>query len=297
MYFTLLHSHLINIFRELKETLTVPFGGCCVLLFGDPLQLRPVRGCFPWEEPRDPKHSKAHMLSSTWEMFNPVMLRTNHRQGKDLEYSQILERIRVGEVDEVDFEELEKRVFCRNDPIIEDSSVFVFSQNNYANEKNTEVMERLDGIEYTVKAKVRHHVLKEYTPKIENTGNIENTALQETLRFKVGSKIMLTYNMDTSDRLTNGAFGKVIGIEMNRDGEVTVVYVEFDNKAVGKETAKSYDDLKKKFGVQTIPIKKWQQEYNIGSFDTSGSKATALQFPLKLCTACTCHKVGFNIKL
>ena len=240
---------------------------------------------------------KAHMLSSTWEMFNPVMLRTNHRQGKDLEYSKILERIRVGEVDEVDFEELEKRVFCRNDPIIEDSSVFVFSQNNYANEKNLEVMERLDGIEYTVKAKVRHHVLKEYTPKIENTGNIENTALQETLRFKVGSKIMLTYNMDTSDRLTNGAFGKVIGIEMNRDGEVTVVYVEFDNKSVGKETAKNYANLKKKFGVQTIPIKKWQQEYNIGSFDTSGSKATALQFPLKLCTACTCHKVGFNIKL
>ena len=212
--------------------MTVPFGGCCVLLFGDPLQLRPVKGGFPWEEPRDPKHRKAHMLSSTWELFNPVMLRTNHRQGKDLEYSQILERIRVGEVDEVDFEELEKRVFCRNDPIIEDSSVFVFSQNNYANEKNLEVMERLDGIEYTVKAKVRHHVLKEYTPKIENTGNIENTALQETLRFKVGSKIMLTYNMDTSDRLTNGAFGKVIGIEMNRDGEVTIVYVEFDNKSV-----------------------------------------------------------------
>ena len=86
--------------------MTVPFGGCCVLLFGDPLQLRPVKGGFPWEEPRDPKHRKAHMLSSTWELFNPVMLRTNHRQGKDLEYSKILERIRVGEVDEIDFEEL-----------------------------------------------------------------------------------------------------------------------------------------------------------------------------------------------
>ena len=201
----------------------------------------------------------------------------------------------MGEVDEVDFEELEKRVFYRNDPSIDDNSVFVYSQNNYCNQKNLEVLGRLDGIEYTVKAKVRHHVLKEYSPIIENTGNIQNTNLQETFQFKVGSKIMLTYNMNTSDRLTNGAFGKVVEIEMDRDVQVTTVYVAFDNQSVGKDTAKSYEDLKKKFGVQTIPIKKWEQEYNIGSFDKSGSKATAWQFPLKLCTACTCHKVGLSL--
>ena len=269
----------------------MPFGGVCVLLFGDPLQLKPVLGRYPWQEPKDPKHMKAHMLSSTWELFQPVMLRTNHRQGKDLEYSKILERIRVGEVEVDDMEELGKRVVEKNDPKIDDSSVFIFSQNVPANEKNAEVMQRLDGIEYCVKAKVRHHVLREYTPKIEKTGNIENTALQETLRFKVGSRVMLTYNENTSDRLTNGAFGKVVGVDMNRDAEIMKIYVEFDNKAIGKETAKDYEDLKKKFGVQTIPIKKREQEYNIGRLDNAGSKATATQFPLKLCTACTCHKV------
>ena len=237
---------------------------------------------------------KAHTLGSTWEMFSPVVLRTNHRQGKDLEYSRLLERIRVGEVDDNDFDELEKRIYSRNDPSIEDTSVFIFSANAAANLKNAEVMGRLDGIQYTVKAKVRHHVLKEYTPFIEKTGNIQNTALQETLSFKVGSKIMLTYNLDTSDRLTNGAFGKVVGIEMNRAGEVTIVYVAFDNRDVGKETAKSHEDLKKKFGVQTIPIKKYEAEYNIGKLGM-GSKATALQFPLKLSTACTCHKVGSTL--
>ena len=281
-------------FRELKDVQTVPFGGCTVIFFGDPMQLRPVRGSFPWEEPKDPKHSKAHSLGSTWEMFSPVVLRTNHRQGKDLEYSRILERIRVGEVDEEDVDELEKRVFSRNDPTIEDTSVFIFSANAAANLKNAEVMERLDGIQYTVKAKVRHHVLKEYTPFVEKTGNVQNTALQETLSFKVGSKVMLTYNLNTSDRLTNGAFGKVVGIEMNRAGEVTIIYVAFDNREVGKETATSHEELKKKFGVQTIPIKKYEAEYNIGKLGM-GSKATALQFPLKLSTACTCHKVGSTL--
>ena len=269
----------------------MPFGGCTVIFFGDPLQLRPVRGSFPWEEPKDPKHIKAHSLGSTWEMLSPVVLRTNHRQGKDLEYSRILERIRVGEVDEEDVDKLEERVCSRNDPMIEDSSVFIFSANAKANQKNAEVMERLDGIQYTVKARVRHHVLKDYTPFVENTGNVQNTALQETLSFKVGSKIMLTYNLDTSDRLTNGAFGKIVGIEMNRAGEVTIIYVAFDNREVGKETATSHEELKKKFGVQTIPIKKYEAEYNIGKLGM-GSKATALQFPLKLSTACTCHKVG-----
>ena len=269
----------------------MPFGGCCVLFFGDPLQLRPVRGSFPWEEPKDPKHRKAHSLGSTWEMFSPVMLRTNHRQGKDLEYSRILERVRVGEVDDEDFDELEKRVFHRNDPAIVDNSVFIFSTNEAANQKNAEVMGRLDGIEYTVKAIVRHRILKEYTPFVEKTGNIQNCALQETLKFKVGSKIMLTYNLNTSDRLTNGAFGKVVDVDMNRAGDITIVYVAFDNEAVGKETSKCFEDLKSKFGVQTIPIKKYEAEFSIGKLET-GSKATALQFPLKLSTACTCHKVG-----
>ena len=273
----------------------MPFGGCTVIFFGDPLQLRPVRGSFPWEEPKDPKHIKAHSLGSTWEMFSPVVLRTNHRQGKDLEYSRILERIRVGEVNEEDVDKLEERVCSRNDPMIEDSSVFIFSANAKANQKNAEVMERLDGIQYTVKARVRHHVLKDYTPFVENTGNVQNTALQETLSFKVGSKIMLTYNLDTSDRLTNGAFGKIVGIEMNRAGEVTIIYVAFDNREVGKETATSHEELKKKFGVQTIPIKKYEAEYNIGKLGM-GSKATALQFPLKLSTACTCHKVGSTLR-
>ena len=85
---------------------------------------------------------------------------------------------------------------------------------------------------------------------------------------------------------------------MNRAGDITIVYVAytivyvaFDNEAVGKETAKSCEDLKDKFGVQTIPIRKYEAEYNIGKLGM-GSKATALQFPLKLSTACTCHKVG-----
>ena len=102
---------------------------------------------------------------------------------------------------------------------------------------------------------------------------------------------MLTYNLDTSDRLTNGPFGNVVGVEMNRAGDVTIVYVAFDNEAVGKETSKCFEDLKSKFGVQTIPIKKYEAEFSIGKLET-GSKATALQFPLKLSTACTCHKVG-----
>ena len=60
------------------------------------------------------------------------------------------------------------------------------------------------------------------------------------------------------------------------------------------EACKEHEELKKKFGVQTIPIKKYEAEYNIGKLGM-GSKATALQFPLKLSTACTCHKVGSTL--
>ena len=52
------YIYLLNIrLQELKEVYDKPFGGVCVLLMGDPMQLKPVMGSFceqnqeqKWEE-------------------------------------------------------------------------------------------------------------------------------------------------------------------------------------------------------------------------------------------------------
>ena len=38
---------------------------------------------------------------------------------------------------------------------------------------------------------------------------------------------MLTYNLDTSDGLTNGAIGEVIGYDMSPEGRIQKIYVHF----------------------------------------------------------------------
>ena len=44
---------------------------------------------------------------------------------------------------------------------------------------------------------------------MKNTGYIRNTYLQKTLKFKIKSKILITYNLCFADGITNGSFGEV----------------------------------------------------------------------------------------
>ena len=80
--------------REIKQN-QKQFGGCCILMFGDPMQLRPVLGRFAWELPVGAQFQMAHELESVWSIFKPVLLRKNHRQNEDLKFSQVLNRIRI----------------------------------------------------------------------------------------------------------------------------------------------------------------------------------------------------------
>ena len=64
--------------QQIKQN-QLPFGGVCVLLFGDLLQLRPVRGRFVFQQPRSQKYSDFFQFLSLWSPFTPIVLETNHR--------------------------------------------------------------------------------------------------------------------------------------------------------------------------------------------------------------------------
>ena len=50
--------------------------------------------------------------------------------------------------------------------------------------------------------------------------------------IKIGGRVMLTYNIDTSDKLSNGQIGTIVNIEINH-GKVKTIYVRFDKHDVG----------------------------------------------------------------
>ena len=68
-----LHGRL----QQVKQTDRI--FGVVVLLFGDLLQLKPVRGRFIFQRPRAQKYSDYYDFCNLWMNFRSVVLHANHR--------------------------------------------------------------------------------------------------------------------------------------------------------------------------------------------------------------------------
>ena len=108
-------------------------------------------------------------------------------------------------------------------------------------------MELLDSALLSINAAVSHQAIRKHKPSVTNAGAIRNTPLQYILKLKVGARIMLTYNLDTSDGLTNGALGEAVGYDISPEGRIQRIFFQFFHTKVGKERRKAFLNLAKRF--------------------------------------------------
>ena len=141
------------------------------------------------------------------------MLYENHRQGDDKVYADLLNRAREDLLTDDDIELLETRVFLRQHPDIPKHALIVTCLNKRVNEMNEEKLSLIEAEEISFDAIIISETQKTINPILDSSNAIRNTPLQKNLKLKIGAKIMLTYNVDTIDCLTNGAFGEVIGFQ------------------------------------------------------------------------------------
>ena len=270
------------------------FGGISVFLFGDLNQLPPVMASYIFQCPKDEKFRYAWLASDIklWEHFSSVSLIQNHRQGEEKEFADILNRIRSAKHTENDLAILKTRVFKVNDISIPDDALVITCENVDVNHVNKIKLESLDEQMHTVTAKVVNSKLnKQAKPMLDKYGNVSGTPLLYELEFKIGAKIILSYNVDVHDYLTNGMIGIIRGFKkINND--ITELHIQFDNEKAGKHLRAEKHYLKSKYPNQLVtPIKMIQLSYNLSRNKHAEKLGLIEQFPIKLAYSLTAHKV------
>ena len=220
-------------------------------------------GRFIFDEPISESFLLAFLTSSIWKKFDVVILKHNHRQGEDKIYANILNRLRMGEVTEEDIKMLETRVRPQNHPDLPKNALVVTCKNSEVNQINEDRLKLIDAKEYEVES-LNRSTTRICNPRVEAGGNIAGTPLQKKLLLKVGAKVMLTYNLNTFDCLTNGALGEVIGFNFNKDGSIKEVYVHFHDDDCDREKRKNLVALQQKYpGKNVTPIEMMEFPYSI----------------------------------
>ena len=278
--------------QEIKERIGVPFGGISIFCFGDILQLQPVCGRFIFDRPSNSAFHITYELDSLWHKFMILNLEINHRQGKDKEYADLLNRVRVGKQTDDDIKKLKARIRPYGHADLEEVSIYIVCRKIDCARINNQYLDSLPGEEIALKATHFQKSQKKYNPIIcKKEGTIGQTSFVDNLRLKLGCKVILIHNIDTSDGLTNGQLGVLIGMIRTVDGKISKCVVEFKREKVGTKNRASNPQYSSKYPTGTI-IEKISFDYAISKKATSASaNATLIQYPLKLAHAITGHKI------
>lgn len=255
---------------EIKSS-NLPFGGLHIITVGDFFQLKPIKGKYTF------------VNEILWNDFVPAFLSVNVRQQDDVEYSQLLNRARVGMLSHADVTLLKSRIL--NDPDASfPNALRIFPTRKQVADHNSKCQSQLTG--ETCEIVAEHY----FGPRDQVPGSMDVDpflipederdagGLHLNLRLSVGSRVMLIRNIDTPRGLVNGAMGQVQSFTYI-DNVVDTVSVLFDDSCVGQQTNIA--------GEHTpIPIGRIEHEFMV-----QGRHIIRQTFPLAPCWACTVHKV------
>ena len=268
------------------------FGGVAIFLFGDIMQLKPVQGRYIWCQPKRMEYLQAFLVQPHWEQFSVISLVENHRQEGDVEYANILNRIRVGEHTEEDINILQQRVRPEGHQDMKGSLV-IASTHATVNKHNVIGLQQLHTELFILEAINSHSNIPNFKPKINPKKlTVESTAYVQTLKVREGCRVMLIDNIDVQDSLCNGSIGTVRHILKYKNEDVKVILVEFDNINSGRELQRRHPNYAKMFPGCT-PILRQAHKYTT-SKNSKGAKsntATVFQFPLILAFSSTTHTI------
>ena len=165
----------------------------------------------------------------------------------------LLNNVRIGKLTENDTELLKSRFVETNSELFPEDVVHIYSENEPARLHNISMFEKIDKESFTLNAvdQVPDRVPKHVYDRILGQRQSQTSGLAFKLTIKVGAKVMLTYNVDTTDKLINGQIGTIVYIETQNEN-IKTIYVKFDKPNIGLNKRLG-DNLAAQYGV---PIQK-----------------------------------------
>ncbi|EGT39960.1 hypothetical protein CAEBREN_18268 [Caenorhabditis brenneri] len=185
------------------------FGGFSIVLFGDLLQIPPVEAEWVFK-------------SKWWHSFEYAELQINLRQLLDPEFSQMLQRWRVGKINDADRLFLQKKCVVSKGPpryfdrvsdtfikIEKGDSLVLTHRNASASEINKRVIKTKFGAPLSSVSTVYHRIVKE---------NVCERILVNEFQIACGTKVMINENLPCG--LRNGEIARIVEIHADKNQNV-----------------------------------------------------------------------------
>ena len=273
---------------QLIKNNTLPFGGVSVISIGDFLQLPPVQQQAIFMKAK--KGTYKALQGGLWQkLFELHELVEIVRQSSDPEFAEMLNRIREGNHTDDDVKQIE--ALANTDTSTwPNEFVKLYLTNNLAGRENEACIANLKEEVFDIKAEDSLRDLETGTcsVSIPDTTSLNKTAnLPAKLKVCKGARLMITDNINISDRLINGSVGTVKYLNMKHNKPLLGdIYVKFDDPRAGNSLKRGYlrGELK-----ECVPISARTKPF---PFTTGNTTITVQrkQFPAILGHAITVHK-------
>ncbi|NLY04075.1 MAG: AAA family ATPase [Campylobacter sp.] len=243
-----------------------------LLVVGDFYQLPPVSK----KEENSLFSAKYAFSSYSWSLMKFVNVEFIHsKRTKDLEFYDVLSKIRVGEIDHKISSYLEQFLLS-NFTLNEDKTV-LFGRNRDADELNLAMLKRIKSPLESFSGEYEIFDKNLRSERFEKW--IENLNVPTVFDFKIGAKIIFTANKYQSsfsqDNYYNGEQGVINEICKNNSGKITSLVILKNSGKIVEIEPKSYD-------LGEFIVKDGEPIYNV--------LASFYQFPLRLAYGITIHK-------
>ena len=286
--------HTINLRLQQLRGNSMPFGGASMLAFGDLYQLKPVMDGWIF---RPLEKELARLGPHTWQHFNFYELTQVMRQ-RDRDFVDRLNRLRIGECPPEDEEWYRQQHMPEDSPNYDLTIPHLFLSNKKVYKHNRDFLDSVPGQSTLVPA-IDHmsnqpndaKACAAIRKRVADMDPTKTSGLHQELRLKLNVPVELTYNVNTSDGLTNGVTGTLCNWSTTKDNLVATIYILFPDNKCGKKARATHSFETHKLGIHPswTPIQRTNVQFKIAR--TSTYTIHRQQFPIRVCAARTVHRV------